>query len=45
LKAARATEKQYYSFDTTGRLSLATVPRPGTDGNQEIITFVWERLP
>jgi amidase len=44
LKAARATEKQYYSFDTAGRLSLATAPRIGTAGNDEIITFVWERL-
>jgi len=45
LKAERATEKQHYSFDTAGRLSLAAVPRPGSDGNQEIVTFVWERLP
>jgi hypothetical protein len=45
LKAARTTEKQYYSFDTAGWLLLATAPRPGAAGNDEIITFVWERLP
>jgi len=36
-----ASEKQRYSFDAAGRLSLAAVPVSGTTNN----VFVWERQP
>jgi amidase len=36
--------RQYFSFDDTGRLSLATPPARGGDGRTTSTVFVWERL-
>lgn len=43
-QAAQA-EKRYYSFDTAGRLALATASRPDATSRETITVFVWERLP
>jgi amidase len=37
--------KRYYSFDSEGRLSLATPPRKQDDGREVSSVFVWEKFP
>jgi hypothetical protein len=37
--------KRYYSFDSAGRLSLATPPRKREDGREVSSVFVWEKFP
>ena len=47
LNAAQAGQavKRYYSFETDGRLVLATPPARDATGREVSTLFVWERLP